>query len=531
MNTKLLLGLITGFLTTCAGFAYGDNNKSKVPSSFVGLETAYLQPRQTLEASIGQLQTRTITSGGSTGRQTYYGGFSYRNSGKLQFGTNILVFDDVPDQELNGSLTDVTQLSADVNIKYQFIQTDRTAASAQLSLDGIYYSRGHSITQQAYVPSSDKVSFGAATLQFPVSLRLNDSLWVAASLGHSFIPEKSTTIESFGSRSFFESGLIYQISNRLYTYGSIKQIKREHAYALDIRNSQNSSIYTLGGQFSLTPQSAVNFYVTNLFGPFGSAENISFYPNKSQPVFGVSLKYTPSGKGINGQAIRYYEPAFNPKAINNTQISANTFLESDQMSITTFAGSNGANGMALAFSPDPDVLVDFSLENYNLGSTSKFRSTTDEELRYSIGGRWQSLSEEYGHPFTLALGATAGRDVKKPSVGILFADAAFSKKLGKIDLKVSALYGIWAAEKPMGIGLGVSHKILPNFNIDGEIVLTSQQEEIWQFNAKYNFENSPFSLGVFATNAIGRTGVGQLYSTSEPAMGLSLHWKTNLDLF
>ena len=496
------------------------------------METAYLQSSQTLEVSIGSLQTSTTSSDGQTGRQTYYGGLSYRGRGNFQFGTNILIFDDVPDQEISGSLKGVTHVSAGVNVKYQFIRSKRAAASAQLSLDGTYYSRGSKLTEQSSVPSSDKVLFGAATLQFPVSLRLSDSFWATASLGHSFIPKQSTTIESFGSRSFFEWGLIYQLSNRLYTYGSIKQIKREQGNALDIKNSQkHSSIYTLGGQFSLTPQTAINFYVTNLFGPFGSAENMGFYPDKDQPVFGVTLKYTPSGKGVGRQAIRYYDPVFNTEAKKSAKLSGDTFLKADQMSVTTFAGSNGANGLSLAFSPDPDVLVDFSLENYNLGSTSKFRSSTVEDLRYSIGVRWQSLSEEYGHPFTLAFGVSAGRDLKNPSIGVLFTDVALSKRLGELDLKMSALYGIFANEKPMGVGLGVSHEILPSFNIGGEIIFTSKREEVWQLNAEYTFENSPLSLGVFATNAIGRTGVGQLYSTSEPAIGAALRWKTNLDLF
>ena len=436
----------------------------ETPSSFVGLETGYLQSRQTFEASIGQLQTRTKSSGGSTGRQTYHGGFSYRGRGNFQFGTNILVFDDVPDQEINGSLVDVTQLSAGVNVKYQFIYTKRAAASTQLSLDGIYYSRGKSILHQSEVPSSDKVLFGAATLQFPVSLRLSDNLWATASLGHSFIQERSQTIESFGSRSFVEGGLIYQLSNRLYTYGSIKQIRREKNNALDDINSQKySSIYTLGGQFSLTPQTALNFYITNLFGQFGSAENINFYPNKTQPVFGVNLKYTPSGKGIGRQAVRYYDPAFNPEAMKSTQTSSDTFLKSDQMFVTTFAGSNGANGLALAFSPDPDILANFSLENYYRGSTSKLMSNIDDELRYSIGGRWRSLSEEYGHPFTLTFGANVGRDFNKPSVGALFTDVVLSKRLSRLDLKLSALYGIYASEKPLGVGLGVSRECVPSF--------------------------------------------------------------------
>ena len=125
--------------------------------------------------------------------------------------------------------------------------------------------------------------------------------------------------------------------------------------------------------------------------------------------------------------------------------------------------------MALAFSPDPDILANFSLENYYRGSTSQLMSNIDDELRYSIGGRWRSLSEEYDHPFTLTFGATVGRDFNKPSVGALFTDVVLSKRLSRLDLKLSALYGIYASEKPLGVGLGVSREVLPSFYIGGEI--------------------------------------------------------------
>ena len=187
--------------------------------------------------------------------------------------------------------------------------------------------------------------------------------------------------------------------------------------------------------------------------------------------------------------------------------------------------------MALAFSPDPDILANFSLENYYRGSTSQLMSNIDDELRYSIGGRWRSLSEEYGHPFTLTFGATVGRDFNKPSVGALFTDVVLSKRLSRLDLKLSALYGIYASEKPLGVGLGVSREVLPSFYIGGEITVTNERKKIWQLNAEYDFENTPFRIGLFATNAIGRTGMGQLYSTSEPTIGAALRWETNLNLF
>lgn len=512
-----------------SGFALAEDTSNGIPPNLVGLETAYLQPSQTVSGFIGSLQTSAASSDGQTGRQTYYGGLSYRGKGNFQFGANLLAFDDVPDQAIGGSLEDVTHVALGVSAKYQFFATTTVAAAAQFSVDGVYYSRGATLTTQSSVAPEDKHQFGAATVQFPLSLRLSDNLWATGSLGYSFIPEASNTIENFGSRAFVAGGLMYRVSDRLLTYASAKFIDRESPTALDAQNSnKRSSIYTVGGQFALTPQTALNFYVTNVFGPFGSAANTNFYPDINQPVFGATFMYTPSGKNVGNKAPRFYDAAI---GTNVHPGDGRGFLNADEVRITSFVGAGGLDGFALAFSPDPDIVLEFNFEEYASGSPSNFRADNLEDQRFAIGGRWRAFSQQYGHPFDLELGVSAGRDIEKPSLGVLFADARLLKKVGETDLTLKALHASYADKKPIGVGLGVSRSIYNGLSLGAETVFTSEGEKIWKLNGEYQFDNLPFSLGLFAGNAIGRTGVGQLYSSSDIQIGASLSWRTRLDLF
>ena len=515
--------------TVWGSFALAEDVSTVLPPDLVGLETAYLQQSQTVSGVIGSLQTSTASSDGQSGRQTYHGGISYRGKGNFQFGANLLVFDDEPDQPIGGSLEDVTHLALGVDAKYQFLATNTLAAAAHFSVDGVYYSRGATLTTQSSVAPEDKHQFSAATLQFPVTVRLSDNFWATGSLGYSFIPEAHSTIESFGSRSFVEGGLIYRISDRLLTYASTKLVDRESRTALDVQNSnKRSSIYTLGGQFALTPQAALNFYVTNVFGPFGSAANTNFYPDINQPVFGATFTYTPSGKKVGNNATRFYDAA---TATNVSPRGGHDFLNADKVRIAGFVGAGGLDGFGLAFAPDPDILFEFNLEQYASGSSSSFRPDNQEDQRFAVGGRWRAFSEQYGHPFDLEFGVSAGRDIEKPSLGVLFADVRLLKKVGGTDLTLKALHASYADKKPIGAGFGISGSISKDFSVGAETVFTSEGEKIWKLNGEYQFDNLPFSLGLFAGNAIGRTGVGQLYSSSEIQIGASLSWETSLDLF
>src|SRR5210317_627292 len=88
------------------------------PTHLVGLETPYLQARNSFEGNIGSLQTPSGVSGGQTGRQTYYGGPNYRGSGDWEVGANVVIFDDEPGQSVGGDTRSVTYISYGAHLKY-----------------------------------------------------------------------------------------------------------------------------------------------------------------------------------------------------------------------------------------------------------------------------------------------------------------------------------------------------------------------------------------------------------------------------
>src|SRR6056300_252199 len=92
------------------------------PTHLVGLETPYLQARNSFEGNIGSLQTPSGVSGGQTGRQTYYGGPNYRGSGNWEVGANVIIFDDEPGHSVGGNTRSVTYISSGAHLKYEIGQ-------------------------------------------------------------------------------------------------------------------------------------------------------------------------------------------------------------------------------------------------------------------------------------------------------------------------------------------------------------------------------------------------------------------------
>jgi hypothetical protein len=499
------------------------------PSSFVGLETPYLQTQNSFEGNIGSLQTTPQVSGGQSGRQTYYGGASYRGAGNWELGANLVIFDDEPGQRVSNTTESITYISSGVNLKYKFLETKAIDAAVKLSVDRVYYSRGGKITDQSGVSPSRKSTFIASTLEMPLGLRLSENLTGTTTLSWTDIQQSSATLETFSDRLAAEFGLIYRLSERVTTYGSTQQVWRMQSNAADATDGKKSTrIYTLGMQYALTPQAVINVFATNLFGPYGSARHLPFFPDDDAPTFGVLLKYSPSGRGVGPNAPRFHTLRYNCGECHTSPESGN--LQSDTISVTATAGPKQSGAINLKYSIDPDIQFEFVAEQYHSGENSRFRSRNKEDLRVTVGGRWQALGEHYGHPFDLSFGVSAGRDLKDPSIGALVADARLSKSIGPYSISAQASGAIFADVYAQGFGIEATRTIAENFHANLGTKFTNNGDTIWTAGVTKTFENSPFSIGLEATNAMGTTGLGTLYQASKPHLKVSVMWVTALDL-
>ena len=531
------LALVASVSLLHAGTAVAEEISSKpsLPDSFVGMTNGTLQPENTFRPYIGSAQTSPASSGGQTGRQVYYGGLRYRGSGPWQIGASVAIFDDVPAMPINGSGKSVTYAGAGLDLKYQLYETSRLSAALLVGVEAAYYSRGFGLGSQSSVPPSDKDRFLSNTLSFPVTYQLNDRFWITGEVGYTHAATTVAGETGFGGRAFASAGAAYRVSDRFFAYSAVKGLTRQVSGGIDAPKLGGMNyLYTLGGQFALTPQSALNVYVTNAFSPTPTGDDFLFFPHKDKPVFGARLTYTPSGKGV-GESAATFRPAVrvNEKSTrfaDGFTINSPDTLASDRIHTRLSYGSADQSALSVYYTTDPDFQIEFSVENYALGSGTNFRTAANEDLRFFIGGRWQAMDEAYGQPFNLGFGISAGRDFKEPSIGSLFAYATASKSFGWGEAAVNTRSAIYGSETLAGVGMSLTRNFGKSFSVIGEYTAVMNDQPVWAFGLRHSAKSLPFLIDLYSTNAAGMNGLGSLLSRDKPLVGISINWEGGLDL-
>ena len=508
---------------------------ASLPESFVGMTNGALQPETTFRGFIGSSQTSPASSGGQTGRQVYFGGLRYRADGPWQLGASLAIFDDAPAAPINGSDETVTYVGWGLDLKYQLYESNRISAALMLGVEAAYYSRGGGLTTQSSVAPDDKEWFVATTLSLPVTYQLGDRFWLTGEIGYT---QAATTLvgePGFGGRFLTSAGLAYQLSDRLFAYGTIKRIARATDSGIDARGQSNLDyLYTVGAQFALTPQSVVNFYITNAFSPTPTGDDFLFFPAKSEAVFGVMLSYIPSGRGI-GDAALTFRPARRAenegsRFADGFTINAPHTLASDRVRARLAFGSAGQSMLSLYYTPEPDFQIEIAVEDYALAAGSDFRLESDEDLRFMIGGRWQAMDQAYGDLFNLGFGISAGRDFGKPSLGVLFVEATASMAFDWGEAALNTRGALYASEAKAGIGMLISYDLGQTLSAIGEYTVVQNDSAVWSVGLRYTPQNLPLSFDLYLTNAAGLNGLGTLLSNDNPQIGISIHWEGGLDL-
>jgi hypothetical protein len=506
------------------------------PSSVFGLTHGTLMPQSTFQSYVGSTQTTRGSSNGQTGRQVYYGGVRYRNLGPLEFGANFSVFDDAPANSISGRLDSLTYLGVGVDLKYQLHNSNIFSAAVVGGVEGVYYSRGGTLTTQSDVPDADKDTVFATTISVPITYQVTNPFWITGEIGYTHAASTVAGQRGFGGRAFVSGGLTYQVGNRTLYYGSVKALARDFDDGIDAQDQGGADfIYTLGAQYALTPQAAANFYVTNAFSVSATGDDLLFFPDKKDLVFGLKLSYVPSGRGTRDTA-RTYRTAnrvqgSDTRLRDGFTIKAPHTLAADRFNTSVSYGSAGQTEIAVYYAPDPDIQLEFSLENFALKIGSSFRSEAVEDERFMVGGRWQAMDEAYGQPLNLSLGLAASRDIQKPAIGSLFAEISASKTFTNGALTLNARSAIYAAETLVGAGIMYSHNFSDTITAIGEFTAVQSDKPVWAVGLRHSPRTLPFSIDLYASNAAGLNGIGSLLSNNDAQVGISLNWEAGLDLF
>jgi len=525
LGSSLAVAMAVGPFTDAAS---ADPVVERIAPRHANLDTGYLLPAGSLVLEFGSHQTAPDTGAG-TGTQLYHGGIDWRGAGPFQFGVDAQVFDDPPISAIRGSTENVTLLGFGANVKYQIRGDARMSVSALAGLE--YFAIEPDATA-----GDDWVHGAAATLKLPASFRLSPDLHLHLVPGVTIFPDSLEGYEFFGTNAHMGAGLTWQPTPRLQAYGGVTGSFGPGGNTVTANGGiDRTPVWTAGLRYAVTPRVALDAFATNGLGMSPATDLVTLFPGGDEALFGLKLTYAPGAQGSQRQA--YGADPLAPVTPRDRQLARDGFtlssadtLSPGEARAALGGGTDDNAALALQFSPDHAIQLEALVEDYaEDGSVGPDRNPS-EDARYMFGGRLQLLDQNNGDAVSLSARLLAGRDIERPTTGVLFGGLSASREIGAATaVTVNPRFAVFGDEEIGGLGLGLNHVIGRNWQLIGEITpVTGGEDAVWAAGARYALDGMPASLDLFATNAIGRHGLGTLVAQDSTRIGLGVSFETRL---
>lgn len=495
------------------------------------LDTAAVLPRNSYTLEFGSHQTAPGTGlGGGTGTQVYHGGLDWRGSGRLQFGVDVQAFDDPPLSAIRGATGDVALFSAGASAKYQVLRSGRLSVAAQAGLD--YFA----IRPGGLNGSDDWVHGFAASLDVPASFQLGPELALHLVPGVTVFPDRLEGYDFYGTNFSLGAGATWQPTPRLQAYGGVTASLGPGGNTIEADGDiTRTPVWTAGLRYAVTPRLALDAFATNGLGMSPATDLVTMFPAGDEPLFGLKLTYAPAGRGTvpdSYGAARIAPPTARERQLQRDgfTLSSADVLHAGEARLHLGIGSDDNAAAAVYFSPDHQIQLEAVLEDYaDDGSVGADRNPS-EDARYMLGGRLQLLDQYNGDAFSLSARLLAGRDIERPTVGVLYAGLSATRDLGdRTAVTANLRAAAFGDEVLAGLGFGVNHALSDSLALVGEATPVSDGETpVWALGARYSPPGAAASLDLYATNAIGRFGLGTLVAQDGARIGLGVSFESRL---
>ena len=494
------------------------------PGRLLNMETANQLPADALQISVGTHQTLQNDLPG-TGNQLYYSTVEWGVTEDIQLGLAYQNFDDPPAEAINGERPNISLESIAPSIKYRIIETEQFSAAVQGSVEYL------SLSSELFNSQGDDSESIVGSLQVPLTYTASPELQLHLTPGVSFFPDEINNREFYDTIFTVGTGVSWQPSDRWLAYGALNFPIGPGGNAIDSDNGsiERQAIWTVGTRYNVTPKVGVDIYATNGFGSTPATGILAFIPDGDNPLLGVRLNYTPDiGLGYRSS---YRETALAPPSERDRQLQLDGFtlttantLEPGTVSLGAGAGTDGNYGVTLAYSPDQDFQIEAILEEFADGASPA--DTAGDSLKYMVGARLQLMDQRRGDPVSLGARVLGGRDTASgQQIGTLVADVPVTYQANsRTALFFNPRAAAFGDETRVGVGFGVNHEVAQGLQLIGEVTPVLDERAVWSVGTRYSLPSTAVSFDLYATNGIGRTGLGTLVGQSETRLGLGLNW-------
>lgn len=493
------------------------------PTRLFNLETANQLPAGALLFLFGAHQTLSDDSIG-TGSQLYYGGIDWGLSDDIQLSLSGQVYDDPPTRPINGQSPNTTLLSLAPSIKYRLLNTPQLGLSLQGSLESLLLS-------SALFDSGDgKGTRIIGSIHAPLTYSATPALQFHLTPGVSFFPQSLNDRELYGTLFTLGTGISWQPTQQWLFYSTLNLPIGPGGNVINTDQSiGRQPVWTVGTRYNLTPKTGLSLYATNGLGVTPATGILASIPSGDELLVGLTLNYAPdTGLGYRSSfaeaAVEPLTERLSQLLVNGITLTTASTLQPGTLALSTSAGTNSNYSVGLAYSPDEAFQIEAVLEDFGSDSSISSESAVSSGLRYMLGAKLRLLDQRQGDAVSLSARILGGRNNR--TVGVLFAELPITYQASpSTALFFNPKLAAFSDQLEVGFGFGANYEIASGLQLLGEITpVFGGDRAVWAIGTRYSFPTQPLNIDLYATNAIGRNGLGTLIGQADAQFGIGLNW-------
>lgn len=499
------------------------------PTRLLNLETANQLDDGAVQFSIGLHQPLDNDSPvPATGNQLYYGTVDWGVTEDLQLGFSGQFFDDPTAQAIEGEFPDVTLFSLAPSVKYRVVNDEQFSLGVQGSAELFGFESDLFDTDDA------GGSFAAGSLHLPMTYGPSSEFQLHLTPSVAFHPDSVNGEDFYGTIFSLGGGVSWQPSARWLFYSALNLPVGPGGNAIDPddQSIDRQLAWTLGSRYNVTPKVGVDLYATNSLGVTPTTSILTAIPDGSGPLIGLRLSYTPdTGLGYRSSFRDTPLVALSDRdrqlVLDGFTLSTASTLQPGTVLATAGAGTNGDYNFGLAYSPDQDFQLEASIDEFGSEDRVTTEDSAGENLKYFLGARVRLLDQIQGDPLSLAVRVLGGRDTgRSGQLGTLFVDVPVTYQMGsRAALFFNPRLAAFFDNTRIGFGFGMNYEVARGLQLIGEVTPVLEGEPtVWAVGSRYQIPRSAVNLDLYATNAIGRYGLGSLAGDSQPRLGFNFNW-------
>ncbi|BAY95391.1 MULTISPECIES: DUF5777 family beta-barrel protein [unclassified Tolypothrix] len=506
------------------------------PTQLHNLETANQLPKGVVQLEAGFLQVLpTDASVSGTGLQTYQLNLDWGITDNFQIGFTGDIFDDYLKCPVRSECPFFATISYGTKLKYQILNQNSWAVGLAGAFQLLHISSDTGIFKNSpNQPFFNVRPVGA--LHLPITYKASPNLQLHFTPGVVFFPDKVAGGDFFGTFFNIGTGFSWQTSKRVNLFANIQTPLGPggNTFIAKDRSITRKLLWTVGIDYTLNPKIGAEVYATNSYGATPTTGLLGFIPDGDDLLLGVRVKHVidlGQGYAANFSNFPRTTLAYRDHTLlfDGLTLSTASTLPTSNFQFRGGLGTHGSSSFALAYGLTEDSQLELSVDQF--ASSDRFSERDISGPGIKIGGaiKLKFFDQARGDGVTLSakLAGISETALQRGGInGTLYVELPITYQLNsQTAISINPKGAFFGSTRRIGIGIGINQAIADWLQLIGEFTpVVDGKSSTWATGLRF-LPSSRFGLDIFATNAIGQSGLGNLNAEPDGTnFGFSLIW-------